>query len=205
MPWWVLAIVVPMGMFLTQRWISQRPQGGPNDPLPMRAGHPTGPFREPRVRKYTPAELYDALRRYWRPDLTPAQAAPLIGQALLASQGEATNNNLINISADASWPGAWTMIPKAGAEKGSPVYRWRAIRAYPNLHLAIMDWVQNLPPGALAAVEHGNVTSFARALVEMPGAITAIHPSVYAVYLAEAASRWLDGATGKNTAHQRGV
>lgn len=191
MNWLLPAILTPMVLFLLQRWISTRPSGAPNDPLPLER-RPPGPMVEPRARKVDPDEVYDELNRLFvaQGGLSPQQAAPLIGEYLLASGDTVDNNNPAHISAGKNWHGAWAPVPVLLHEDGSPKYRLRAIRDYPSLRMGILDWINGLPAAAREAILVGDVETFAAAMVA--GQRIGMHAAAYAAYVAEAARPWVE-------------
>ena len=180
-----------MGLHLIQRHLAGKPTGAPDAPLPSPGNDPPGSFQEPSVRKVTPDQIYTELTRAF-PDMTEAQAEPLIGMFLIATRkGEhVVSNNVAGIGADNTWTGSWTKIQNAVAlPSGQPGYQWRDIRAYPTLSLGVQDWLGTLPRRALEAAQAGNIDGFAAALTE--ARLVNMEAPLYASYLDEAVeSRW---------------
>ena len=188
--WAATAVGIPLGLFFFQHWWSRRPQGERQAPMPM-DNPPSGPLVYPEPQPIDAEQLFTLLAEVG--DLARWQAAPLVGEAVLANPGGTViGNNPARLRAGSTWPGAWTSIRTAALISGQPRHQWTPIRSYPSMRMGVTDWLNAIPSRAYAALLEGDAHEFARVLVDA-GQIQS-DPAVYAAYLAEATAPWLDPA-----------
>lgn len=184
---WGLGVATTVGVFLIQHKVSTRARGGRQDPLPYKGEHPSeGRMVYPDQEAADPDEVAALLRE--ATGMSDEQILPLMGHFMLVTHegGHVIGRNPAVLAADADWPGLWTTARDATLSGGKPRHQWTPIRAYPSLRLGVQDWVKNLSPGVLAALQAGDGDTAARLMA----AHQVVDPERYVTHLADAGARW---------------